>query len=507
MLAHTTQRVAAVLRTLGSLLPSSGRRGGDASRLIRPWRSDSDRLYATIGLTPARLLSFLQQADAGSPQMQFELFAEMLQKWPRLAAVEATRRIALTALDWEIVAAPPGGSSGQVGLRRGTAPESIASGASARAAPGSRGAQLAAEAAEYCAEVLGGIDRFRDVLTHLANAIGYGISVAEIVWEDGRLVDLVPVPYPRLIADPHEPWRLRVLTEDEPTLGVPLDEHPAKWLVHQPRATPGRPFEGGLLRASALLFLAQNLSFKDWLIYSQVAGMPVRVAQFEPGTPDRDKQELLRMLQALGTDAVAVFGKNIELKFIESARAADRPYAPLQEYCNTEVTILWLGQHLTTDIRTSGSRAAAEVHDRVREDLLADDIADEGQTLRRDLLTPLVRARFGDGVPPPVFRRSLVQSVNTKDLADTLAVAVNELGLAVPQRWVHQALGIPQAQADERVLEGAGGDARSARERVGSGSSKRERTGSDRARPYGGGGSGPGQSQPGPGGGAGDPDN
>ena len=49
------------------------------------------------------------------------------------------------------------------------------------------------------------------------------------------------------------------------------------------------------------------------------------------------------------------------------------------------MTILWLGQSLTTDIGEHGSRAAAEVHDRVREDLLVDDIADEGQTLARDL--------------------------------------------------------------------------------------------------------------------------
>ena len=209
-----------------------------------------------------------------------------------------------------------------------------------------------------------------------------------------------------------------------------------------------------MLRASALLYLAQNLSFKDWLIFSQIAGMPVRVAQFEPGTPESDKRELLQMLESLGTDAVAAFTKNIDLKFVEAGRSGQRPYEPLQDYCNTEITILWLGQHLTTDLRGSGSRAAAEIHDRVREDLLVDDIADESQTIRRDLLTPLVRARFGDGVPMPQLRRSLIQSVDTKVLADTLAVAVRELGMKVPRRWVHRALGIPEPSGEEPVLVG-----------------------------------------------------
>jgi phage gp29-like protein len=269
-------------------------------------------------LTPARVLSFLHAADAGSPQMQFELFGEMLQKWPRLAAVEATRRLALTGLDWEVEAAD---SSAQ-----------------------------AVEAAEYCRTTLATLDRFRDALDHLANAIGYGIAVAELVWEDGRLSDVVPVPYSRLISDANEPWRLRVRTEEDPSVGVALDQQPNKWVVHQPRATPGRAFEGGMLRASVLLYVAQNLSFKDWLIYSQIAGMPVRVGRFEPGTPESDKQQLLKMLESLGTDAVAILSKNIELQLLET-RGGDKPYQPLQEHCNTEVTILWLGQHLTTDLR------------------------------------------------------------------------------------------------------------------------------------------------------------
>jgi phage gp29-like protein len=426
-LLHTTaQRVAAAFRALGSLLPRGSERRRDASRLVRPWREDSFHAYPSVGLTPSRLRAFLQAADGGSPQMQFELFAEMLQKWPRLAAVENTRRLALTGLDWEVVPA---------GDLAGTAE-----------------AEQATRAADFCRQTLARIERFREVLDHLAQAIGCGIGLAELVWEDGQLADVVPVPNGRLVADPHEPWRLRVLTEEEPTLGVAIDEYPAKWVVHRPRAAIGRSFEGGLLRASALLYLAQSLSFKDWLIYSQIAGMPVRVAQFEPGTPESDKQRLLKMLESLGTDAVAVFGKNVDLKFIEPTRSGERPYQPLQEYCNTEVTILWLGQHLTTDVRSTGSRAAAEIHDRVREDLLVSDIAEEGRTVRRDLLTPLVESRFGDGVPVPQFRRSLVQSVDTRVLVDTLAVAVNQLGLAVSRQWVHQALGIPLPRGDEPVL-------------------------------------------------------
>lgn len=374
----------AVLRKLGSLLPRRATRSPGA-RVLRPWRQDADRTYPVVGLTPSRLLALLQAADGGAPREQFELFSDMLQKWPRLAAVAATRRLALTGLDWEITPAAGGDD-----------------------AP----AALAQAASEHCRQTLAALPALRETLDHLAGATAFGIAVAELVWERGRLVDVVPAPPTRLLRDPHEPWRLRVLTPEQPARGVALDAQPWKWIIHEPGRLPGRHFQSGLLRASAALFLAQNLSFKDWLVASQIAGMPLRVAQFEPGTPDADKLQLLRMLEALGTDAVGVFSKSVDVRLIEPARGAgERAFAQLQDYCNTEVTILWLGQHLTTDLRGSGSRAAADVHDRVREDLLADDIASEAAALRRDLLTPLVRARFGPAAPIPHFRRALVQSV------------------------------------------------------------------------------------------------
>ncbi|GMU80814.1 MAG: hypothetical protein AMXMBFR47_06850 [Planctomycetota bacterium] len=427
---ETLKPLTHFLARLGSLL-APARPRGPADRVVLPWRDDALRAYSSVGLTPSRALAMLQSADAGAPETLFELYRDMLQKWPRLAAVEATRRLALTGLEWDIAPAPQ---------RRGPAV-----GFTSTAKPPD-------EVSSFCRETLDTLENLDAVLDHLASAIGFGIAVAEIVWDRGRVVALEPVPWSRLVADVHEPWRLRVLTESDPSIGVALDEQPAKWIVHRPRTALGRLFDGGLLRSSVLLFLAQNTSFKDWLAYSQIAGMPVRVAQFEPGTPEAERRALLRVMETLGTQAAAVMSKAVELRLLESSRS-DKPYQALQEYCNTEVTILWLGQHLTTDIKNSGSRAAAEVHDRVREDLLVDDMRDEAATLRRDLLRPMVEARFGPAAVVPEFRRSLVESIDTKTLAQTLAVASRELRMRIPRAWAHRSLGVPEAAAGEAVLE------------------------------------------------------
>ena len=106
MLQRLGRGALSLLKPLGSLLPSHRGAAAASGRIMRPWRDDSFHAYPTVGLTPSRALSFVQQADGGSPQMQFELFSEMLQKWPRLAAVENTRPLALTGLDWENLIEP-----------------------------------------------------------------------------------------------------------------------------------------------------------------------------------------------------------------------------------------------------------------------------------------------------------------------------------------------------------------------------------------------------------------
>jgi len=409
-------------------------------------RDDAWHAHPGVGLTPSRALAHLHAADAGDPRMLFELFNEMLTRWPRLAAVEATRRLALTGLDWEIAPAVDPAARDKAHAAPDAGDEAPAAGNqdSAAGRPDPR-------VADFCRMSLDRIPGLADALDHLARGLAFGISVVELVWESARLVDLIPVPHARLLADPDEPWRVRVLTHEEPRRGVDLEAQPGKWLVYRPIGTLGRPFEGGLLRASLTLYLAQNFSFKDWLIYSQVAGVPARVAQFESGISDREKRELLEMLERLSGDSAAVVRKGIDLKFIES-RGGVKPYEPIQDHCNTEVTILWLGQHLTTDVRSSGSRAAAEVHDRVREDLLAHDLLLESRLIRHGLLAPIVAGRFGPRAAVPVFRRNLVQSIDTRSLADTLAVAVRDLGLPVSRRWAHQALGIPAPERGEPLL-------------------------------------------------------
>jgi len=402
-----------------------------AGALLTRRKEDSARDYPGAGLTPSGLASILREADAGSLGTVMQLFEEMEEKDAHLFAVANTRRLALTGLPWELVGAADVHPSADRGH--------------------------ADEAADYCREVLTAIDSLDEVLQHLSLAIGRNISVAEIVWDMAsgtiRPVDVVPVAFTRLAFD--EWSRLRVLTEANPRDGIELPPH--KFIVHAPHSVSGFPQRGGLLRVTAMVYLAKNLALKDWMIFAEIFGMPVRVARYDPSATVEEKRELLTMLESLGSHAAGVFSRAVDLQIIEANRGTTGPpYERLVEYLNREMSKAWLGQTLTTDVAgQSGTFAASAVHEHVRRDVLADDAFKEGRTIRRDLLAPIVRLRFGADVPVPFFRRRFKQDSSAKDLADALDVAINRLGVRVPSGWAHEALGIPRAGDGEDTLGGA----------------------------------------------------
>lgn len=399
-----------------------------AGRLVQPRKEDFWRDYPADGLTPQRLVSILRAADAGDARAAMELFEQMEEKDAHLHSVAHTRRLGLTGLDWQVVSA----------------------------AEMSEGADRAAadDAAAYCRESLAAIDRWEETLQHLSLAIGRNIAVAELIWDVGagghRLVDVVPVDFARLTFD--EFGRVRILTDAERVRGIALPSN--KFIVHVPHAASGQPMRGGLLRVSALAWLGKHFAMKDWLIFAEVFGMPVRIARYEPSATPEEKRELLRMLESLGTDAAGIFSKAVELDVIESNRGTPPP--PFESICNfmnRELSKAWLGQTLTIETGgQTGTFSTAQIHNQVRLDLREDDIRKEGRTIRRDVLRPLVEMKFGRGAPVPHFRRKLDRPRDLRELADVVSAAVNSLGMRVPTRWAHETLGIPVAAGSEPVL-------------------------------------------------------
>lgn len=399
----------------------------ESGGLIAPMREDSVRNYVSVGLTPTKLLAVLDRFDHGDLAEGLELIEQIEEKDAHVYSVAQTRRLALTGLPYEIVSA-----ADVLDLKDRSAADA---------------------AADHCREVLSEIEHFSGILKHLSVAIGRNIAMAELVWDGLDLVDLVPVPATRIRFDTSgEEAELRVRTAQERTMGIPLA--PNKWIVHTPQAPAGwgNPTRGGLLRLTAACYLAKAWSLKDWLIFLEVFGMPVRVARYDPSATPSEKEELLRMLEKLGADAAGIFSKAVELEIKEVANRGTVPYEGLCNFLNRELSKAWLGQTLTTEQGTVGSQALGNVHNEVRKDLLEADIENEGETIRRDLLKPIIEARFGPETPVPFFRRRVDESRDVAELVDTVARSVNELGLPVDRNWYAAQAGLKLAEKAEDAI-------------------------------------------------------
>ena len=396
-----------------------------AGRIITPDPHVDLLDFITDGLKLSQLRSRINSALGGELGEGRKLFAEMERKDTRLKSVAATRRMALTNLEWEVVSAAE-------------VQEKI------------EDAQLAEEAAARIRESFGNLECFDEALEHLATGIGPNLAVLETVWEGMSLVDLSEVDGARLRMEPPEPGVVRIITRND-RKGI-VAELP-KFVVHMPHGRDLYPFRKSLSAPQSLIWLTKALAFADWKMFCTIFGMPTRIGTYRPGATTDEKKEMADMLANMGSKAWGAFSEGVNLQLVESSQRGTSPHKDFIEFCSRETSILWLGGHLTTDTTGgTGTLAAASVHNEVREDIRNDDIRRESRTIRRQIIAPMIAFAFpGKQVPLPHFRRIKPEVVDRVQEAQLMAAA-QTIGVSVTKKHAHDRLGIPEPEPKDEIL-------------------------------------------------------
>lgn len=386
---------------------------------------DSYRTLLAEGATPSKMAALLRRIDAGEINVLCELQMEMEAKSIQYQGLCEMRRNALTGLDWCI-----------------EPDQDLLNDA------------LANEVAQYCEETLVSLPSFDGgedgdnrggVLDHLASAIGPNIAVAEKVWSKAELVGFNIVPCTRLKTNDLTNLGIAIRTEENQT-GIDVASMPNKFIVFHRNCNGGFPFRKTLTHASILPFLFINLSQKDWAAYSELFGQPLRYGTAVPGATPEVLNTLKSMLEGMGSDTAGMFPEGIDIKFLQS-QGTGETYQRQLDYANTRLAIGWLGQNLTTEISQQGSRAAAQVHNSVRRDLLKSDIRAEAPCIRNQILAPMVALKFpGREAPVPYFVRKIEggRDIEGEQSDREIVKLAQELGLEVMTEWLYSALRIPK---------------------------------------------------------------
>lgn len=300
-------------------------------------------------------------------------------------------------------------------------------------------------------------DVVQEAIPDLLNGLRDGVAVCEAVWKTGRNLWTID----KLIYRPS--WfftfdkldaRTVKLRSDTPG-GEPTELTPGKYVVHLPGLKTGAPIRGGLAFPAAWAWLIKSIALKDWVVFAEIFGQPLRLGTYAPGTRKEDIKILRRAVEALGTDAAAILPENMRIQFIDAVRAGGggEVYERLCSYLDAQLAKLVLGQTLTSgDGAGVGSYALGKVHGDVRADIVRADAKALARTIRRYIVEPFVHINWGSDAELPGVRFDCEEPEDLDKFISAVERAVN-LGVEIEQSVIRDRLGLEDPAPGAKLLQ------------------------------------------------------
>jgi len=378
--------------------------------------------YPGDGLDPMRLAQLMRGADHGDPLRYFELAEQIEERDLHYVGVLGTRKRSVSQIDVTVEAASD-------------APEDVA---------------MADMVREWIAR-----DELADEMFDILDAIGKGISCTEIIWDtsEGQW-------WPRRLDRVDQ----RYLTFDRRDLTTPLlrggasgngpDEplEAFKFIDCRIKAKSGIPVRSGIARLQAWNWMFKAFTLRDWAIFAQTYGQPVRVGKYHPGAAEVDKATLFRAVANIAGDCAAIIPEGMMIEFIESGNVGQGSdlYERRADWLDRQTSKAVLGQTTTTDA-VSGGHAVAQEHRLVQEDIETADCKSVASTLNRDLIRPWVILERG---PQKRYPRLRIARPKREDLSglSTMLKDLVPLGLEVEQSQIRDKFGLTEAAPGAKLL-------------------------------------------------------
>lgn len=381
--------------------------------------------YPANGLNPSRLAELLRAADQGEPLEYFELAELIEERDLHYVGVLGTRKRSVSQIDITVEAA----SDDAEDVRR----------------------------ADMVREWLKR-DELADETFDIMDAVGKGVSFTEIIWNtDGANY------YPERLewCDP------RFFMFDRTTLRRPMLRGgvegnevagflpPFKFISAQIKAKSGLPIRSGIARVAAWAWMFKAFTQRDWAIFVQTYGQPVRIGKFHEGATKEDKNTLFRAVANIAGDCAAIIPESMSIDFIESKNvtAGSDLYERRADWLDRQISKAVLGQTGTTDSKQGGlGDGGNQVHESVREDIETADCKSVGAVLNRDLIRPWMDLNFGPSKNYPRLVIARPQQEDIKQLTDSLQVFV-PMGLRVQASEIRDKLGLSEPESGSEVLQ------------------------------------------------------
>jgi phage gp29-like protein len=385
--------------------------------------------YPGDGLNPRRLASILREADSGDPTSYFELAEQIEERDPHYLGVLSTRKRSVSQLDITVEAADD-------------SPE---------------GKSIADQIEAWLRR-----DELQSELFDILDAIGKGWSQTEIIWDTSsgqwqpkRLEWRDPRWFKPDQRDGASPL-LRIDAGDTFAQGLPpagpngggyAPLPPFKFISAVIRAKSGLPIRSGLARLACWSWMFKAFTLRDWAIFTQTFGQPLRVGKFPAGSSEENKNTLFRAVANIAGDCAAIIPETMVIEFVEAANvgASHQLYKERADWLDQQMSKAVLGQTATTDA-IAGGHAVGQEHRQVQEDIETADAKALAAILNRDLVQAWVQLERGPQKAYPRLRIGRPESRNVTQILDGISRGV-PMGMQVEKSYLNDLLGIPVPSA------------------------------------------------------------
>lgn len=375
--------------------------------------------YPGDGLNPLRLAAILREADRGDPVRYLELAETIEERDAHYLGVLGTRRRSVSQIE---ITVEPGDDSAEA----------------------ERHAEMVRKWLKR--------DELSEELFDILDGIGKGYSFTEIIWDMSQgqfMPERLEWRDPRWFRfDRHDlttPLMLGDSGQEQPLPGF-------KFIFARMKAKSGLPLRSGIARVAMWTYMFKKFTERDWSIFSQTYGQPLRVGKYGAGASEDDKTKLFTAVANIAGDCAAIVPESMMIEFIETSNlgASSDLYEKRCDWLDRQISKLVLGQTATTDAVTGGLGSGKE-HREVQEVIECADAKALSAILNRDLIRPWIDLEFG---PQKVYPRLIIARPEEEDLA-AFSKAITPLikqGLRVTEREVLAKFGLSAPGDKDRIL-------------------------------------------------------
>jgi phage gp29-like protein len=247
---------------------------------------------------------------------------------------------------------------------------------------------------------------------------------------------------------------LRMLTKAQPKEGEAVPER--KFIVFS-YGSSDNPYGKALGQRLwwPVWFKKQGIRF--WLIFLEKFGMPTAVGKYPAGALAEDKKTLKEAVAAIHSETGIIVPDSMVVELMEASRGGTVTYESLCDYMDRQISKAVLGQTLTTEVSGSGSYAASQTHDDVRQDIKVADAGMMAECLSNTLIKWLVDYNYAGVTEYPRMVYITQKESVLKELAERDEILTTRIGVQVAANYWYDTYNLPVPEGGPAVIPPAVG--------------------------------------------------